>query len=1245
MQISRLLVALCGTACVILSARAAESHSTNTALAADLKKFKLAPGLKAELVAAEPLLQNPVAFSIDGRGRYFIAESHRWATSVFDITQNTPWLLDDLSFRTVNDRAAFLARQFATNFAVLTNESELIRLVEDRDGDGVAETSSVFADGFRESTSGTAAGVLAQGTNVWFTSIPDLWRFTHHAIRITNGPSVTRDASSVKLASGLGVHISVSGHDVHGLIRGHDGRIYFSFGDRGVCVTNREGVVLNVPDTGGVLRCEPDGRNLEIFCTGLRNPQELAFDDYGNLWTVDNDTAGADPCRVLHLVEGGDYGWRASYQHMKGFGPWVQEELWRGGLDGILPPAGTVSQGPAGLAFYPGTGLTPQLAGKFVHADFPGGVWAYSVKPRGASFELADKEKILWNCWPTDVDFGPDGALYVLDWVESWVRSGKGRIYRLTANDQFPMTKAQLDAVSETRRLLGEGMSKRGEKELLALLGHADRRVRLEAQWELAGRGTKSFGSLSATAFKSGNQFARLHALWGVGQVARRVQIGIQGGDLSDELFAMIPLVLDDDPIVAGQAARVIADAQLFQVDVMLAEILSNAPPALRFQAAMAYGTIMHKGQRGSYSSKQRAAQWLADKIPQARLLAEKLIEPGLTFHPGWPETTGYLTMNAGSDLFLQHAGVRHWRRLEALESGWSQYQGLSWSLANRATNSHPAVRRAGILALGMWTNSFITNLVADSDPLVVLQAARTINASPVDDAFPALASLVDDRRFRDPNWGWSALSNLTPAGPFSANVRPPRDQVLLRALNANFRVGEAKNAEALVRFAVGVRPSSGAGTSGLPKASGQDSNSRTANAAAPEDGRTPGNLRAEALFLLGAWEVLPAKVGDLPIKPTKDPNHGAVPTVNPENWPGWFDRVVGLYRPLPPRPADDARRALAPQIAGLLSDTDQVVAQAALDAAVKLRLTNAAPTMLSLMRSTATPVSLRKQIPGALAALNAMELGEATKLALAESDPAIRAAALPHLGRLRSDEAVKILSEMVAAALRGPNSQNDVRLAQAAFAALGGIASTDADAVLRAAMKRLVAGELNPAFELELVEAAARRSDPEIKSSLASFEAARAKDAALGSWRSVLNGGDAERGKAIFFEKVEVQCSRCHAVKGQGGIVGPRLDGIGKQRTREYLLESIVFPNRAVAAGYENVTLTLKNGAVHFGLVKGEDEKELRVESPEDGALRVAKADIVTRQRGLSAMPEGLAGALSRRELRDVVEYLAGLK
>ncbi|HMO66714.1 MAG TPA: PQQ-dependent sugar dehydrogenase, partial [Verrucomicrobiota bacterium] len=399
------------------------------------RRFQLAPGLRLETWAAEPQLLNPVAFSLAPLPRAagilpapsstalpvaaYVAETHRLGLSVPDITQNTPWLLNDLSLRTVPEREAFLlGTAFATNAALLTRDSEILRLVADTTGDGRADHSDVLADGFNSPVDGVAAGVLAQGTNVWFANIPNLWRFPAsvqfqvssvqtNAARPAGAEHLKLNTSnSVPLATGFGVHVGVIGHDLHGLIRGPDGRIYMSFGDRGVSITNREGVVIHLPDTGGVLRCEPDGAALEVFCLGLRNPQELAFDDFGNLFTVDNDTAGADPCRVLHLVEGGDYGWRASYQHMRGFGPWVQEGLWAGGLDGVLPPAGTVSQGPAGLAYHPGTGFG-RFAGKFLHADFPGGIWAFSVQPHGASFAVAEKEKVLWNAWPTDVEFGP----------------------------------------------------------------------------------------------------------------------------------------------------------------------------------------------------------------------------------------------------------------------------------------------------------------------------------------------------------------------------------------------------------------------------------------------------------------------------------------------------------------------------------------------------------------------------------------------------------------------------------------------------------------------------------------------------------------------------------------------------------------------------------------------------------------------------------------------------------------------
>lgn len=1312
---------------LLLAAAAPAQHATDApdfaAAEGDARKFQLAPGLRLETWAAEPQLLNPVAFSLVPAWRgtggppvqpassnalpvaAYVAETHRLGLSVPDITQNTPWLLDDLSLRTVPEREAFLlGTAFATNTALLTRDSEILRFVADTAGDSRADRSEVFADGFNSPVDGVAAGVLAQGTNVWFGNIPNLWRFSRPPEAVET-PTRKADGQAL-LATGFGVHLGVIGHDLHGLIRGPDGRLYMSFGDRGVCLTNREGFVINLPDTGGVLRCEPDGRGLEVFCIGLRNPHELAFDDFGNLFTVDNDTAGADRCRVLHLVEGGDYGWRASYQHMRGFGPWVQEGLWAGGLDGVLPPAGYVSQGPAGLAYHPGTGFG-RYAGKFLHADFPGGVWAFSVQPHGASFAVAEKEKVLWNAWPTDVEFGPDGALYVLDWVAGWGLPGKGRIHRIsdTTAGEDPATAAQ---AREVYRLLAEGMTHRPEKELLELLGHPDRRVRLEAQWELAGRGNESVKSLAAVALNRGHpsRLARLHAIWAIGQIERTNHWFVR--DLNDQLHSLASLLTDSDPKVLVAALRMLSEAQVMAAGQHLPRLGRHSEAAVRREVAMAHarltigGPLRFLNTESAMASAGRAvANWLRRlaRLPHmAGPPPAGFKELALCEAPNWlaAESDPFVLTAVALAARPKHAPVddirpmRWWhfddeaermavRRAELQAARATLWPKEPLNIHSRFTNvtlrSVVQVYEKSPKQVA-WAGEILSDGVSRATPQLALESARAINDLPVPEAYPALAaqlgvgwgaqapppaaagapagrpnagtatdsSAAPSADAPSPSAGgapadapgagalpapWLRIPDLTLAAyleqagtpwtgpvPLPTNVATLRWQFLKRALNAHFRLGHATNAATLAGFAAQSE------ISGLQL-------------------QIPTAARVEALFLLGAWEVLPAAPGRVPAKIQPDPNHGSTPTVNPENWPGWFDRVVGLWRPLPPRPPDDARAALAGVFAGLVaSEQPGPVQLAAVEAAGRLRAAELAPALAEVSErpEPVRPPAVRAAALRALAEVGAPPLfTRALNAALVAPEPELRRAAIALLGDHAAADTAAALGRFLV-------TETDVGLKQTALAALARLPGDEAADLLARQLDELIAGKMPAALRLDVALAAEARKSPALDAQLARYRASLSADP-VDALADVLAGGDAARGRAVFFEKAEVQCSRCHQVKGEGGIVGPALDGIARRLDRRGLLETIVHPNAQIAPGYENVLLTLADGRTLAGTVKEEDAERLLLAAGEDGDLTLPQTAITKRERTLSAMPEGLHDLMSRRELRDLVEYLAGLR
>lgn len=648
-----------------------------------ISRMRLPPGLVAKLWAAEPMLANPVAFTLDEKGRVFVSETHRYRTSVIDI-RDIMWMLEDeLANRNQADFLATLRKHYGEKgLAELSKESEIVRLLEDTDGDGRADKSSIYADDFRTPLDGIASGVLARRGEVWFTNIPSLWKFT----------GKDKAETRTEVHRGFGVRFNYTGHDFHGLALGPDGRLYFSIGDRGAAVTNQEGRLLDVPDTGSVMRMWPDGSGLEVFAVGLRNPQELVFNEYGDLFTGDNDSDQGEEERLVHVVEGADHGWRIGYQFAprgRG-GPWNEEALWAPRRHGqpayIVPGVCSIEDGPSGLTYYPGTGLTPEFSGRIFLTHFKGaisnsGIFTYKLRPDGASYAVEDADPFLTGALPTDVEFGPDGRLYYSDWAEGWPKSRRGRIYAIAdpAHENDPLTKS-------TQALIASDFTGKSADELAQLLGHPDWRVRLEAQYELAGRGTASVPTALAVLGRVDERpLARRHALWALGQIARRHRA--VGGHI-------LKHTADGDAEIRAQAASLAGEVGTTSAPDLLVPLLRDPSARVRFFAALSLAKLKH-----------------AAATPA-------LLEAART--------------NDDADAHLRHALVM------GLAGCATPAQ-----LAATARDSSSAVRLAAILALRRQGATEITAFLRDPDPLLVREAALAIADAPIEDAFPALAEFI----------------------------------------------------------------------------------------------------------------------------------------------------------------------------------------------------------------------------------------------------------------------------------------------------------------------------------------------------------------------------------------------------------------------------------------------------------------------------------------------------------------------
>ncbi len=556
-------------------------------------------GLEGHTWVAFPFVENPGSFGFDPQGRLYVAEANRFWLGVPDLRGANELIRDDFKAVTVADRLT-MYQKYAASFPEgwFSRVADRLILLEDRDGNGAADHRSLFSDRFKRPEDGIGFSILADDGHVYFTCIPSVWK-----LRDTDGDG--RADEEEEISTGYGVRVSFIGHDLHGLVRGPDGRLYFSVGDRGYHVTTADGKTHPGSGVGAVFRCESDGSGLELVCTGLRNPQELAFDDHGNLFTFDNTGDIGDKARLVYVLEGSDSGWDMAHQsphhyatHLDwgGFRPeksmWVAERMFdlhnEEQPQWVYPPASHVANGPSGVTWLTGESLPEDLRGKFLLSNYRGAsdncnLLLIATGPKGAGYVATEVGELVRGVGASDVELGYDGKLYICDFGGGWSVNENGSIQVVASKDP-----AQREAGAKVAALFKEGFSQRPAAELRGFLDHPDRRVRQAAQFALVDRGEEGLAILKELAGGNVDLIPRLHAIWGIGQAGR---LSVEVAD------TLLPLLNDAEPEIRANAARVLGDLRLETARGALLETLAKDESLhVRSLAAIALGRIAKPG-------------------------------------------------------------------------------------------------------------------------------------------------------------------------------------------------------------------------------------------------------------------------------------------------------------------------------------------------------------------------------------------------------------------------------------------------------------------------------------------------------------------------------------------------------------------------------------------------------------------------------------------------------------------------
>ncbi|MEX2026371.1 MAG: PVC-type heme-binding CxxCH protein, partial [Pirellulaceae bacterium] len=506
-------------------------------------------GFRATLFACDPLIEYPSAIAVGPREK---------------------------------PGSVFVAIDYLTGLGTEIVRRDEIRLIEDTDADGYADKATVVADGFN-----SIMGLTYHGGTLYVMHSPFLT-----SLADTDGDG--RADARQDLLHGLGLspeENDVRLHCANGLVMGHDGWLYLALGDHGCDVPRPEGDRL-VYHGGGILRCRPDGRDLHVFASGLRNIYDVALDDELSVFVRDNENDGGDyKIRVCASFHGADHGY-----------PYLYDER----PDEALPPLADLGLGSsAGGAAYLEQQFPQEYRGNLFFCEWGRSVVRYAPKRQAASFAplaeiqfAAGATSDPYGFKPTDLIVDRDGSLVVADWCDGQrPKRGRGRIYRIR--------RADAAAVAHTP-------TPQSLDGLLVQLNSESYYLRHEAQDAIAATGASGLEAVRQALTGKGrlNVHGRMHAVWILaldGQQASRdklIEMAGHDADLRVQVQAVRALADLYDPVLAKH--RLAAGPADAAVAAQLAALSNGQDQCLLLEIVVALGRLKWSG----------APDWLRKTLP-----------------------------------------------------------------------------------------------------------------------------------------------------------------------------------------------------------------------------------------------------------------------------------------------------------------------------------------------------------------------------------------------------------------------------------------------------------------------------------------------------------------------------------------------------------------------------------------------------------------------------------------------------